>query len=61
MVVELTIAPSGDVTAVRVVADDLSDAEFEAKLKARIALFKFEARDVAQTIATRTIDFFPAG
>ena len=61
MVVELTIAASGEVTAVRIVADDLSDAEFEGKLKARIALFKFEAKDVAQTIATRTIDFFPAG
>ncbi len=61
MVVELTIAPSGDVTAVRIVSDDLADPVFEEKLKARIALFKFEARDVAQMIATRTIDFFPAG
>jgi len=61
MVVELTIAPSGEVTAVRIVSDDLNDSEFEEKLKARIALFKFEAKDVAQMIATRTIDFFPAG
>jgi outer membrane biosynthesis protein TonB len=61
MVVELTIAPSGDVTAVKIVSDDLNDPEFEEKLKARIALFKFEAKDVAQMIATRTIDFFPAG
>jgi hypothetical protein len=61
MVVELTIAPSGDVTAVRIVSDDLNDPQFEEKLKARIASFKFEAKDVAQMIATRTIDFFPAG
>jgi len=61
MVVELTIAPSGDVTAVRIVSDDLNDPEFEAKLKARIALFKFDAKDVAQMIATHTFDFFPAG
>jgi hypothetical protein len=61
MVVELTIAPSGAVTAVRIVSDDLNDPEFEEKLKARIASFKFDAKDVAQMIATRTIDFFPAG
>jgi len=61
IVVELTIAPSGDVTGVRIVSDDLNDPEFEAKLKARIASFKFGAKDVAQMIATRTIDFFPAG
>jgi hypothetical protein len=61
MVVELTIAASGDVTGVRIVSDDLNDPEFEAKLKARIALFKFDSKDVAQMIATRTIDFFPAG
>jgi outer membrane biosynthesis protein TonB len=61
MVIELTIAPSGDVTAVRILSDDLNDPEFEAKLRARIQLFKFEARDVAQMIATYTLDFFPAG
>jgi outer membrane biosynthesis protein TonB len=61
MVVEVTIAPSGEVTSVRIISDDLNDPDFEAKLKARISLFKFEARDVAPTITTRTFDFFPAG
>jgi outer membrane biosynthesis protein TonB len=61
MVVELTISPSGDVTSVQIISDDLNDPEFEAKLKARISLFKFEARDVASTITKRTFDFFPAG
>jgi outer membrane biosynthesis protein TonB len=61
VVIELTIAPSGDVTAVRIVSDDLNDPAFEEKLRARILLFKFETRDVATMIATHTLDFFPAG
>jgi outer membrane biosynthesis protein TonB len=61
VVIELTIAPSGDVTSVRILSDDLNDPAFEEKLKARIALFKFEAKDVAQMIATHTLDFFPSG
>jgi protein TonB len=61
VVLELTIAPSGDITAARVVSSDLGDKEFESKLLARIRLFKFEAKDVATLTATKPIDFFPAG
>jgi TonB family protein len=61
VVIELTIAPSGDITAARVVSSELKDPEFEAKLLARIRLFKFEAKDVAALTATKPIDFFPAG
>jgi protein TonB len=61
VVLELTIAPSGDITAARVVSSELNDKEFEAKLLARIRLFKFEAKDVAALTATKPIDFFPAG
>ena len=61
VVLELTIAPSGDITAARIVSSDLNDKEFESKLLARIRLFKFEARDVAALTATKPIDFFPAG
>jgi TonB family protein len=61
VVVEITIAPSGDITAARVISSDLSDPEFESKLLARIRLFKFEAKDVATLTATKPIDFFPAG
>jgi periplasmic protein TonB len=61
VVIELTIAPSGDITAVRIVSSDLNDPEFESKLLARIRLFKFEAKDVAALTATKPIDFFPAG
>jgi len=61
VVLELTIAPSGDITAARVVSSELNDKEFESKLLARIRLFKFEAKDVATLTATKPIDFFPAG
>ncbi len=61
VVIELTIAPSGEVTAARIVSSELKDPEFEAKLLARIRLFKFEAKDVAPLTATKPIDFFPAG
>ena len=61
VVLELTIAPSGDITAARIVSSDLNDKEFESKLLARIRLFKFEAKDVATLTATKPIDFFPAG
>ncbi|HEY4971077.1 MAG TPA: AgmX/PglI C-terminal domain-containing protein, partial [Steroidobacteraceae bacterium] len=45
VVLELTIAPSGDITAARIVSSELNDKEFESKLLARIRLFKFEAKD----------------
>jgi TonB family protein len=61
VVLELTIAPSGDITAARIVSSELSDKEFESKLLARIRLFKFDAKDVATLTATKPIDFFPAG
>jgi len=61
VVIELTIAPSGEVTSVHVLSSDLNDKQFEEKLCARIKLFRFEARDVATLTATKPIDFFPAG
>jgi TonB family protein len=61
VVLEITISPSGDITAARIISSELKDPEFEAKLLARIRLFKFEAKDVATLTATKPIDFFPAG
>jgi protein TonB len=61
VVIEITIAPSGDITAARVVSTELNDPEFENKLLARVRLFKFDAKDVASLTATKPIDFFPAG
>ena len=61
VVIELTISPSGDITAAHVLSSELHDPVFESKLVARISLFKFEAKDVAALTATKPIDFFPAG
>lgn len=61
VVIEITIAPSGEITAARIISSDLNDPEFEAKLLARIRIFKFEPKDVAPLTATKPIDFFPAG
>ncbi len=60
VVIELTIAPSGDITAARIVSSEIDDVTFKEKLLARIRLFKFEAKDVAPLTTTKPIDFFPA-
>ncbi len=60
VVLQLTIAPWGEVTDCRVISSELKDPELERKLIARIKLFKFEEKDVEALTATKTIDFFPA-
>jgi TonB family protein len=60
VVLEVTIAPSGEVTDCRVVSSDLGDADLERKLVARVKMFRFEARDVAPMTTTKPIEFFPA-
>ena len=61
VVLQITIAPSGEVTACSVVSSELHDPDLESKLVARVKLFKFEARDVETITLTKPIDFFPAG
>lgn len=60
VVLEVTIAPTGEVTDCRVVSSDLGDPELERKLVARVKMFRFEARDVALMTTTKPIEFFPA-
>jgi TonB family protein len=60
VVVQLTIAPSGEVTDCRIVSTDLNDAELERKLVARIRMFRFEDKDVEAMTTTKPIEFFPA-
>jgi len=60
LVLELTIAPSGEITRCDVVSSELNDPDLERKLVARVKLFKFEARDVETITTTKPIDFFPA-
>jgi TonB family protein len=60
VVLEVSIAPSGEVTDCRVVSSDLGDPELERKLVARVKMFRFEARDVAPMTISKPIEFFPA-
>ncbi len=60
VVLEVTIAPTGEVTECRVISSELGDPELERKLVARVKMFKFEDRDVAVMTTTKPIDFFPA-
>ena len=60
VVLEVTIAPSGEVTQCRVISSELSDPELVRKLVARVKMFRFESRDVATMTTTKPIEFFPA-
>jgi len=60
VVLEVTIAPSGEVTDAHIVSSELGDAELERKLVSRVKMFRFEARDVAPMTTTKPIEFFPA-
>jgi TonB family protein len=60
VVLEVTIAPSGQVTDCRVVSSELGDPELERKLVARVKMFQFEDKDVAVMTTTKPIEFFPA-
>ena len=60
VVLEVTIAPSGEVTDCHIVSSELGDPELERKLVSRVKMFRFEARDVAPMTTTKPIEFFPA-
>lgn len=60
VVVQLTIAPSGEVTDCRIVSTELNDSELERKLVARIRMFRFEDKEVEAMTTTKPIEFFPA-
>ena len=59
VVLELVIAPSGQVTDVRVGASELADAELVAKILSRIRLFDFGRRDVGVTTISYPVHFLP--
>jgi protein TonB len=60
VVVELKIAPTGEVMSCRVVSSELHTPELEAKLMARIRQFDFGAKDVDQMVVTWPVDFLPS-
>lgn len=60
LVLEFTIASSGEVTRCRVVSSELHDPALEREIVARVMLFRFQPEKVDPTTATKPIDFFPA-
>jgi TonB family protein len=60
LVLEFTIAPSGEVTEFHVVSSEQKNAELESKIVARVKLFRFEAKDVASITTTKPIEFVPS-
>ncbi len=59
LVLQLTIAPSGEVTDCQMISSELNDPDLEHKIIARVKLFRFEAKDVEPITAKKTIEFFP--
>jgi TonB family protein len=60
VVLELKIAPSGQVTDLRIVSSELKAPELERKLLARIRQFDFGAKDVDLMTVTWPVDFLPS-
>jgi TonB family protein len=60
LVLEFTIAPSGEVTMCRVVSSELKDPDLERKIIALVRLFRFDPKNVDAITTTKPIDFFPA-
>lgn len=60
IVLELTIAPSGEVTMCRIVSSELHNEDLESKIISRVKSYRFEPKDVEPITATKPIDFFPA-
>jgi TonB family protein len=60
VILELKIAPSGQVTDLRVVSSELKNIELERRLLARIKQFDFGAKDVDAITVTWPVDFLPS-
>lgn len=58
--IELTISPSGTVTAAKIVSSQLGNETLERKIIARVKLMKFAAKDVDTVTVNYPIDFFPS-
>ncbi len=60
VVVRLTIAPSGQVTAISVVSSDLKDASLDQQIISRVRIFNFGKEDVSPTTVNYPLDFVPS-
>jgi periplasmic protein TonB len=60
VVLELKIAPTGEVAGLRLVSSELKNEELEKRLLARIRSFDFGAKDVEVLVVTWPVDFLPS-
>lgn len=60
VVLKLTIAPSGEVTDVKIESSELKNPDLERKLLARIKQFDFGSKAVDTMVATYPVDFLPS-
>jgi len=60
VVLELKIAPAGQVTSCRLVSSELKAPELEQKLLARIRQFDFGAKEVDEMVVSWPLDFLPS-
>lgn len=60
VLLELRIAPSGEVTGIRVVSTELKSPDLEARLLARVRQFDFGAKEVEPMVVTWPVDFLPS-
>ena len=60
VVLNLTIAPSGEVVECQIASSELKAPELERKLLARIRQFDFGAKDVEQMSISWPLDFLPS-
>lgn len=60
VLLELTIAPSGEITRARILSSELGAPKLEKRLLSRIKLFRFSASDVDTVTVTYPIEFLPS-
>lgn len=60
IVLEITIAPDGSVTNVKIASSELNDPALERRIIARVKTFKFQAKSVEPVTVTYPIEFLPS-
>lgn len=60
IVLEITIAPDGSVTKVKIASSELNDPDLERRLIARVKQFNFGAKSVEPVTVTFPIEFLPS-
>ncbi|VAW87997.1 hypothetical protein MNBD_GAMMA17-1199, partial [hydrothermal vent metagenome] len=60
IVLEIVIAPSGEVVEVRIVSSELNNSKLERRILSRIKQFNFGEKDVGTVTVSYPIEFIPS-